>query len=289
MSYRVEKYKDCKRFNEQYQELYRFLLRAEKLECNEHFHWGRFEWMQAHSQLDIDKLSSILIFRDSGDEIVGLISYDTKYDDRTYIIHTLSDKALLSEMIDAVCHREDGKAVIKANSKDLALCEVLREKEFERTCRDSTVLSLDLSNHLYYSVSDAYSISKPGFDIDNWQYQLVIHRGFNHEDIPEKWPDELLKPTLNENLNLKVFAIKECEYCAHCGLWYTEGDTAYVEPVVTVPEHRKLGLARAVIYEACNRARKLGAKRATVLSGQAFYYRIGFVCSSEVYRWEKQV
>ena len=99
----------------------------------------------------------------------------------------------------------------------------------------------------------------------------------------------LTMPICNDNLNLKVFAIKECEYCAHCGLWYTEGDTAYVEPVVTVPEHRKLGLARAVIYEACNRARNLGAKRATVLSGQAFYYRIGFECSSEVYRWEKQV
>jgi hypothetical protein len=31
----------------------------------------------------------------------------------------------------------------------------------------------------------------------------------------------------------------------------------------------------------------MGAKRATVLSDQEFYYRIGFTLSSEVHRWEK--
>lgn len=40
MNYKIEKYKNCERFNEQYQEIYNFLLRAEKLEFNEHFHWG---------------------------------------------------------------------------------------------------------------------------------------------------------------------------------------------------------------------------------------------------------
>lgn len=66
---------------------------------------------------------------------------------------------------------------------------------------------------------------------------------------------------------------------------YTTGDTAYVEPVATVPEHRKRGLAKTVVYEACSRAHALGAKRAIVLSDQAFYFRIGFTLSSEVYDW----
>ena len=52
-----------------------------------------------------------------------------------------------------------------------------------------------------------------------------------------------------------------------------------------LPEHRRKGLAKAVIYEACRRAKNLGAKRATVLSEQDFYYKIGFKCSSEVYCW----
>lgn len=60
---------------------------------------------------------------------------------------------------------------------------------------------------------------------------------------------ELLKRIPHANDALKTFAIANREYCAHCGLWYTTGDTAYVEPVATVPEHRKHGLAKTLVYE----------------------------------------
>ena len=289
MRYIMERYETCERFNAQYREIHRFLLRAEKLGYNEHFHWGRFEWMHRHSYLDIDKLTSIVIFKDADGEIVGLITYDTSFDDRVYLIHTSEDADLLNAMVDTVLAGEERKAVIKVDAKDDALCAVLRKRQFERTHRDNTVLALDLCRDLEYHISDAYRISQPGSDVDDWHYQLVIHKGFDNEGIPEKWSDEVLEPTPNENADLKVFAVQGDGYCAHCGLWYTEGDTAYVEPVVTVPQHRKQGLAKAVVYEACDRARKLGARRAIVLSDQEFYYRIGFECSSEVYCWEKEV
>lgn len=289
MCYSMERYSSCERFNAQYQEICRFLLEAGKLEYNEHFHWGRFAWMHKHSCLDVDKLTSIVIFRDRQGKIVGLTTYDTVYDDRVYLIHTSEDRSLLNQMIDTVLEAEESSAVIKANSGDEALCEVLRERQFTKTHRDNLVLELDLSRELEYRLPDGYALSKPGFDADSWQYQLVIHRGFDNEGTPEKWSDDILAPAPGENPDLKIFALREGEYCAHCGLWYTEGDTAYVEPVVTVPGHRNQGLAKAVVYEACNRARKLGAKRAIVLSDQAFYYRIGFADSSEVYCWEKTV
>lgn len=57
--------------------------------------------------------------------------------------------------------------------------------------------------------------------------------------------------------------------------------------IVTIPQHRGQGLAKASLYEACKHAKNMGAKRATVLSDQEFYYKIGFECSSEVYCWEK--
>lgn len=289
MHYTIERYQKCERFNEQYQELYQFLLRAYKLQYNEHFHWGRFEWMHRHSYLDIEKLTNIVLFRDADGEIVGLITFDTNYDDRTYLIHTSEDADLLNTMVDIVLADEESKAIIKVNSKDDALCTVLRERQFERTYLDNTVLALDLSRELECSISGDYSISQPGFEVNDWQYQLVIHKGFDNEGIPEKWADELLAMTPNENADLKIFVLQGGEYCAHCGLWYTEGDTAYVEPVVTVPQHRGQGLAKAALYESCNRARKLSAKRAIVLSDQEFYYRIGFECSSEVYCWEKKI
>lgn len=290
MAYRMEKYKNCERMNEQYPEIYRFLLRAEKFPYNEHFHWGRFEWMHTHSMLEEDKLTNIAMFRDENDEIVGMITYDTFYDDRVYLLHTSSDECLLNKMIDAVFENENGAVTIKVNSKDEALANVLRERQFERTQKDGSMLELDLGGALDYVIPDPYSIPPQEFVMDRWQYQFVIHKGFDNEGIPERWDDEVfarLTRGFNQNTGLRTFAVADGVYCAHCGLWYTEGDSAYVEPVLTVPEHRKKGLAKAVVYEACKRARNLGAKRATVLSDQEFYYKIGFKCSSEVYCWEK--
>lgn len=288
MRYRIERYKNCKRFNEQYQSIHQFLLEAEILEYNEHFHWGRFEWMHAHSYLDEDKLTSIVMFKDENDAIVGLITYDTCYDDRVYLIHTSSDEVLLKNMIDTILENEGSDVVIKVNSKDVVLCQILQERGFEKKHRSACILSLDLSNSLEYNIPNGYMMSPQGFVSDSWKYQLVIHKGFDNEGIPEKWDDELLKRIPHVNENLKTFAIGNNEYCAHCGLWYSTGGTAYVEPVVTVSEHRKQGLAKAVIYESCSRAKVLGAKRAVVVSDQEFYFRIGFTLSSEVYDWARR-
>ena len=287
MEYGIERYKNCERFNEQYESIYRFLLDAGKQDYNKHFHWGRFEWMHAHSYLDVDKLTDIVMFKDENGTIAGLITYDTGYDDRTYLIHTTSDKRLLERMIDTVLKFDGSRAVVKANIKDTALCQLLSEKGFSKKQRCACVLSLDLSKPLEYSIPDAYSMSPKGFIADPWQYQLVIHKGFDNDGIPEKWDEGLLKRIPHANEELKTFVTANGEYCAHCGLWYTAGDTAYVEPVVTVPRHRKQGLAKAAVYEACSRANALGAKRAVVLSDLDFYYRIGFTLSSEVYSWGK--
>lgn len=288
MEYRIERYKNCQRFNEQYESIYQFLLEAEKLEYNEHFHWGRFEWMHAHSYLDEDKLTSIAMFKDENGTIVGLTTYDTGYDDRVYLIHTSSDKMLLEYMVDTILEAEGDGAVIKANSNDTVLCQILQEQGFEKKHRCACILSLDLTNPLDYSMPDAYSMSPQGCVADPWQYQLVIHKGFGNDGIPERWDDEFLKRIPHVNEDLKTFAIANNEYCAHCGLWYSTGNTAYVEPVATVPEHRKQGLAKAVVYEACTRANAFGAKRAIVISDQEFYFRIGFILSSEVYDWERK-
>ena len=244
--------------------------------------------MQAHSFLDEDKLTRIVLFRDENGVVVGLITYDTSYDDRVYLIHKSSEKPLLERMIETVLESEDLGAVMKVNAKDAVLCRMLREKGFEKKHKCGSVLSLDLSNSLEYDMPDAYTMRPRGFAADPWQYQLVIHRGFENDGIPEKWEDAFLKRIPHGNEDLKTFAIAHNEYCAHCGLWYTTGDTAYVEPVATVPEHRKQGLAKAAVYEACTRAKALGAKRAIVLSDQEFYYRIGFTLSSEAYAWGKE-
>ncbi len=290
MNYIAERYLDNKRFNQQYEEIYRFLLDVGEQEINEHFHWGRFEWMMSHSMLDINSLDKIAVFRDDDRKIVGLVTYDTKFDGTAYILHSKNDKQLLEMMLDFVQknYPVEENLYIAVNSKDDLLGEVLAESEYTKRYEGEGVLQISLDCSMDYQMPEGYRISPKDFEADNWKYQMVIHRGFNHEDIPEKWDDALFLPTPNYCKELKVFAVKGEEYCAHCGVWYTEKGTAYIEPVVTVPECRKTGLGKAVVYEALKRARELGAKRAIVLSKQQFYYKIGFELSSEVTYWTKE-
>lgn len=284
MKYNMEQYQNLKRFNEQYAEIYEFLLEAADQGYNEHFHWGRFEWMMGHSLLEVENLNKIGIVKNLNSEIIGLVTYDTRLEDSVYLLHSSDDKELLEIMIDFA--KENYNEGLRVNAKDSALCMALVEHGFRNKGREDNVLQIDLKQKLDYQIQKEYRVSPPDFIQDNWKYQMVIHKGFNHGGIPKKLDESFFRPTPNYNRSLKVFALNGAEYCAHCGIWYTKGEIAYIEPVVTIPECRKLGLARAVVYEAMNRARELGAKRAIVLSNQDFYYQIGFQISSEFDCWE---
>ena len=284
MKYIIEQYQSLQRFNEQYAEIYRFLLAVADRGYNEHFHWGRFEWMMGHSLLEVDNLGKIGIVKNQDMEIVGLVTYDTRLKDSVYLLHSSNDKELLKIMIDFAMENYDKGC--RVNAKDSALRRALSEYGFQNKGREDNVLEIDLNQTLNYQIPKDYRMSPPDFVRDDWKYQMVIHKGFNHEGIPKKLDESLFSPTPNFNRSLKVFALNGTAYCAHCGVWYTQGNTAYIEPVVTIPECRKLGLGKAVVYEAMNRARELGAKSAIVLSNQNFYYRIGFQKSSVFNCWE---
>ena len=40
---------------------------------HEHFHWGRLDWMMAHSYLDVERLPENALFRDKGGSLVGVV------------------------------------------------------------------------------------------------------------------------------------------------------------------------------------------------------------------------
>ena len=55
------------------------------------------------------------------------------------------------------------------------------------------------------------------------------------------------------------------EIASFCTIWYDDVTrTAYIEPVATIPEHLRRGLARATLTEGLQRLQELGAVRAFV-------------------------
>ena len=288
MLYSVENYKDNVRFNNQYNELRNFLKKYADNGYNEHFHWGRLDWTMSHSYLDVEMLSRNTLFRNENGELVGAVMYDTSFNDRWYIIHSISDEILLRQMIECAVKSDVSAATIKANLNDIMLCKLLENAGFEKQHSES-VLQIDLSHDISFQLPQGFYLNAPDSEIDKWQWRLVIYHGFDHEGIPEELSAEVAEAIKHLEISeyIKVFAIRDGEYAAHCGVWYHGGDTAYIEPVVTVPEHRGKGLGKAVVYEAINRAKGRGAKRAIVLSDQEFYLHIGMRKSSQVTTWVK--
>lgn len=271
----------------QYEKIYQFLLRCADRGYNEHFHWARFEWMMHHSYLDTEHLNDVALFLDEQGIMHGLCTYDTSWGEGAFLVHDSEDEALLNRMVDYAV--ENGYHDIMPNMKDEALLALLEKRNWRIGWGGTRVLEIDLNKLPDTPVPAGYTLSAPDQEMDLEQYRLVLHKGFENEGELDPWPPWVLNPLPpHDDGALDLFAIKDGEYCAHAGIWYTSGDTCYVEPVATVPEHRRKGLAAACLMEGIRRAGKKGAKRAIVLSSDSFYRNLGFDDSSMYLSWERK-
>ncbi len=121
--YILEKYKKHNRYNDQYDEVYNYLLTYCDKGYNEHFHWARFEWMIGHPMLEADQLDHIVLFRNQDGILEGMLTFDTFYGDRYYIIHN-NNECLVREMVDFISGQDGESAIVKVNSKDALLINI---------------------------------------------------------------------------------------------------------------------------------------------------------------------
>lgn len=142
-------------------------------------------------------------------------------------------------------------------------------------------------------LSPSFTIQSMADENDLEKRRKAFGRGFNHED-PIKWPSlysyqELQRaPDYRPELDLYVKS-PDGEFVSFCIVWWdAKNQIATLEPVGTVPDYRRKGLAKAVVYEGIRRAAALGAKRVLVGSGQEFYLDIGFEKIRTCYTWKKE-
>jgi GNAT superfamily N-acetyltransferase len=80
----------------------------------------------------------------------------------------------------------------------------------------------------------------------------------DNRDHPEWYAHIQSAPLYRRDLDIVAVAA-DGSVGAFCTAWFDDvSRTAYLEPVATVPAHRRRGLARAVILEALHRLRRMG-------------------------------
>lgn len=139
---------------------------------------------------------------------------------------------------------------------------------------------------------DGFSLHSLEDDLELQKIHRVLWRGFNHPGSP---PDEgvedrrksMLAPNFRKDLTIVVVSA-DGNYVSYCGMWVVlENRIAYVEPVATDPDFRRMGLGKAAVMESVRRAAALGAEVAWVGSDLAFYHSIGFEKTYTTYPWVK--
>lgn len=133
-------------------------------------------------------------------------------------------------------------------------------------------------NKLDFPLPQGYMFEEAGkFDME--KMIDASWRGFNNKGEPDGGVERgyhlCASPNATPELDV-IIKNEHGEYVCYGGMWWVpQINLAYLEPLCTVPEHRKKGLARAALSELYRRTSKLGA---THMTGGAnkFYFDIGY-------------
>ena len=268
---------------ENYEDVCSFLIALNRKDRGHiNWNWARFEWMYGHPEFDRNAESSIGLIWDCG-RVVGAAIYDMYFGEAFCGVlpeyETLFPE-ILSYAYDAL---KDGAGLAIA-IRDGSEREIDAAKKlgYFRTEQTETVMKLDLNERLSVRLPEGFQFAALDPIGDSEALQWLFWQGFDHgEDRAEFEREEKVVPRVRRHFvpELGVTAIdRSGEPVACCCLWHQEQtDYAYVEPVCTVPSCRGKGVARAVIFEAMNRARARGAKTAYVISDMSFYEKLGFI------------
>ena len=142
------------------------------------------------------------------------------------------------------------------------------------------------------SMPQGFTLQSLAEDIDLAKINRVLWRGFNH---PGPAPEEEIQgrresmqaPNFRKDLTIVVVA-PDGNYVSYCGMWFVpQNRVAYIEPVATDPDYRRMGLGKAAVLESVRRVANLGAEVAWVGSGLDFYLGMDFEKMFTTFPWVK--
>lgn len=250
-----------------------------------------WEYMHFHPALDSDSLGKIGIW-EKDDTTVAVVHYEWHLGEAFFQFHP-DHRNLRSEMLDYAenqltgVSKKDGRRYLCAyvNDNDAEFTDLVRNRGYQMHPDETRPLYRFEITSPFQSIRlpRGYHLTSLAEDCDWEKLHRVMWRGFDHGDDPPINAEELesrrkMFMTPKARLDLKIAVVAPSgEFSAFCGMFFEPaGKFAYVEPVATVPEHRRLGLGKAAVLEGIRRCADLGAETAYVGSDQPFYQAIGF-------------
>jgi len=260
----------------------------------------RWEYMHFHPQIKETNLEKIGIFEDEG-KIVGVVHHEHA-ERQAYFQLRLGYEHIKAEMF---AYAEDnfqgisqstGKLIraLFINDFDTTLTQLAQDSGYERWVEFAEEKSRYILDKPVpkMALPDGFHLQSLADEVDLRKINQVLWRGFNHpgpppeDEIPGR-REVMQAPNFCKELTIVVVA-PDGNYVSYSGIWVVpENRVAYVEPVATDPDYRRMGLGKAAVLECLRRAAALGAEVAWVGSGLEFYKAVGFETMFAAYPWVK--
>ena len=245
------------------------------------WHVARLDYWRGHLLANCnvsDSLDlSIYIWETDDGKIAAVLNSEERGQVYLQVHPAYQTTALEAEMIElaeeklAVERNREQDVAIWVNHNDQLRQDILKKRGYTRGKWTETQWQRDLDFPIKkISVPDGYTIRSLG-DVDEIPARSwASWRGF-HPDEPDEsyqgweWYHSIqCCPLYRRDLDIVAVA-PSGEIASFCTMWFDDATrSAYIEPVATVPEHLRRGLARATITEGLRRLQRMGAVRALV-------------------------
>jgi ribosomal protein S18 acetylase RimI-like enzyme len=249
-----------------------------------------WEYMHAHPYLDRASLGKIGIWEENG-TIVGVVTYESRVGEAFFEFHP--DYGYLKRDMLEYAERtlsgtaEDGRKFLHAfvNDVDTEFVSLVEARGYKKDDEEARVMCQFAIPDPFPAITlpEGFRLTSLAVECDWAKVHRVIWRGFNHAGEPPAGDEELESrrqlfdtPTARRDLKIAVTA-PNGNFVAFCGMFYEPTNRfAYVEPVATDPDYRRMGLGKAAVLEGIRRCAVLGATVAYVGNDLLFYQSVGF-------------
>jgi len=178
---------------------------------------------------------------------------------------------------------------------DEELIEALRSRGYERRNEPvSHLLELEFGATPEVELPEGYALRSMAEENDIEKRREIFGRGFNHED-PKEWPSAFSYRELQNAPDYRkehdlVIVAPDGSYAACAIVWLDAVNRiGHLEPLGTHPDHRRKGLARAIVLAGIRLLQSQGATRMPMCGFEPFYRAVGFAERAAQHPWVKEL
>ena len=253
------------------------------------------EYAHTHPAFDHSLTHRFGIWEEN-ERIIGVVCYEFGLG-QCFISVSKDHNELMSEMLN---YAEKELSVIKDKVTSLGVWTT--DKEFEkikllesrgyRKVRDFPVNIFKYSNEFPETkCPEGFEVISLNEENDIKKIHECLWKGFDHSDEPDDDIDCRLLMQSGPNFSKELTSViksPDGDYVCFAGMWFNEShDYAYLEPLATTPNYRKMGLGKLALVEGMKKTKALGAKYC--FGGESdFYKRLGFKTIASRQLWFKE-